>query len=264
MNMRLGIIGKPSDWLIASTYDKETVAKTFGFELVDIPIEEVTSLGKVDGGKEGAELIYQRLKSIIAKYDLSGLTLRCFDLLTTVYNTGCWALAKLNSEGIPAACEGDVPTLITMMIAKQISGCPGFQANPARIERQKGGEAERQKGSEMLFAHCTLPLSMCDSYSLTTHFESGIGVAIHGELPLGDYTLMKVSGDGKRVFAEDVKLIANQYEPNLCRTQVWLEVSEEAVKYFLTHPIANHHVILPGHWSAEALRHRSRMENSEK
>ena len=235
--LRLGIIGKPSDWLIASTYDKATVATTFGFELVDIPIEEVTSLGKVDGGKAGAELIYERLKAIVAMYNLAGLTLRCFDLLTTVYNTGCWALAKLNSEGIPAACEGDVPTLITMMIAKQISGCPGFQANPARIE-----------GREMLFAHCTLPLSMCESYSLTTHFESGIGVAIHGELPLGDYTLMKVNGDGTRVFAEDVKLVRNQYEPNLCRTQVWLEVSEATVRYFLTNPIANHHVLVPGHW----------------
>ncbi len=246
MNKRLGIIGKPSDWLIASTYDKQTVAQTFGLELVDIPIEEVTSLGKVDGGKEGAEVIYERLKSIIAKYDLSGLTLRCFDLLTTVYNTGCWALAKLNSEGIPAACEGDVPTLLTMMIAKQLTGCPGFQANPARID-----------GSKMLFAHCTLPLSMCERYSLTTHFESGIGVAIHGELPLGYYTLMKINGDGTRVFAEDVQLVRNQFEPNLCRTQVWLEVSEEAVKYFLTNPIANHHVIIPGHWADKVKNHFS-------
>lgn len=235
---RLGVIGKPSDWLIASIYDKEKVAKTFGFEIVDIPIEEVTSLGKVDGSKAGAELIYERLKAIVAKYKLTGLTLRCFDLLTTVYNTGCWALAKLNSEGIPAACEGDVPTLITMMIAKQISGFPGFQANPARIE-----------GNKMLFAHCTLPLSMCETYSLTTHFESGIGVAIHGELPLGDYTLMKINGDGTRIFAEDVKLIRNQYEPNLCRTQVWLEVSEDVCQYFLTSPIANHHVLVPGHWA---------------
>lgn len=246
MSTKLGIIGKPSDWLIASTYDKETVNKKFGFELVDIPIEEVTSLGKVDGGQEGAQIIYLRLKEIVAKYDLAGLTLRCFDLLTTVYNTGCWALAKLNSEGIPAACEGDVPTLITMMIAKQISGCPGFQANPARIRQQTTGDRQQP---QMLFAHCTLPLSMCETYSLTTHFESGIGVAIHGELPLGDYTLMKVSGDGTRVFAEDVKLIANQYEPNLCRTQVWLEISEEAETYFLTTPIANHHVIVPGHWA---------------
>lgn len=262
--LRLGIIGKPSDWLIASIYDKESIAHKFGFELVDIPIEEVTSLGKVDGGQEGAEVIYQRLKQLVAKYDLSGLTIRCFDLLTTVYNTGCWALAKLNSEGIPATCEGDVPTLLTMMIAKQLTGCPGFQANPARIDHPSAQRSyspqdgflgaaglTAQRSSRMLFAHCTLPLSMCERYSLTTHFESGIGVAIHGELPLGDYTLMKINGDGTRVFAEDVQLIRNQYEPNLCRTQVWLEVSEEAVKYFLTHPIANHHVIVPGHWAAQ-------------
>lgn len=235
---RLGIIGKPSDWLIASTYDKQTVASRFGLELVDIPIEKVTSLGRVDGGQAGAELIYQRLKQIVAEYDLAGLTIRCFDLLTTVYNTGCWALAKLNSEGIPAACEGDVPTLLTMMVAKRITGCPGFQANPARLQ-----------GSQMLFAHCTLPLSMCETYSLTTHFESGIGVAIHGELPLGDYTLMKINGDGTRIFAEDVRLVRNQFEPNLCRTQVWLEVSEQTKQYFLTNPIANHHMIVPGHWA---------------
>lgn len=264
--LRLGIIGKPSDWLIASTYDKESVAQKFGFELVDIPIDEVTSLGKVDGGIEGAEVIYQRLKQLVAKYDLAGLTLRCFDLLTTVYNTGCWALAKLNSEGIPAACEGDVPTLLTMMIAKELTGCPGFQANPARfsLSAEGGPSAQRsysdsdpsaQRSYTMLFAHCTLPLSMCDRYSLTTHFESGIGVAIHGELPLGDYTLLKVNGDGTRVFAEDVQLIRNQYEPNLCRTQVWLQVSEAAIRYFMTHPIANHHVILPGHWADKVKNH---------
>lgn len=250
--LRLGIIGKPSDWLIASIYDKESIAHKFGFELVDIPIEEVTSLGKVDGGQEGAEVIYQRLKQLVAKYDLSGLTIRCFDLLTTVYNTGCWALAKLNSEGIPAACEGDVPTLLTMMIAKQLTGCPGFQANPARIDHPSA-----QRSSRMLFAHCTLPLSMCERYSLTTHFESGIGVAIHGELPLGDYTLMKINGDGTRVFAEDVQLISNQYEPNLCRTQVWLQVSEAATRYFMTNPIANHHVIIPGHWAEKIKNHFS-------
>ena len=59
---RLGVIGKPSDWLIASQVDKGFVEKTLQIELVDIPIEEVTSLGRVDGGKEGADRIYERLK----------------------------------------------------------------------------------------------------------------------------------------------------------------------------------------------------------
>lgn len=239
---RIGMIGASSDWLISSTYDRKVLLSKMGIEIVSIDIEEITKLSKVDGGMKGAEAIYQRIKEIITEHKLTAITLRCFDLLTTVCNTGCIALSKLNDEGIPASCEGDIPTLITMILSKRITGIPGFQANPARIDINTG---------EMLFAHCTLPLSMTTEHEFTTHFESGIGVAIHGDLPKGDYTLVKISGDLKRVFAENVKLIKNQYEQNLCRTQVWLQTTPQAARQLLTKPISNHHVIVPGHWAKE-------------
>lgn len=241
--VKLGVVGSPSDWLIASHVDYELIRTKLGIELVDIPIDRVTSLGVVDGGVQGAEKIYCRLKEIVEQYDLQGLTLRCFDLLTTVHNTGCIALSKLNDEGIPAACEGDIPTLLTMLLCYQQTGCTGFQVNPARIEPHPLHIAK----TRMLFAHCTIPATMCENVALTTHFESGIGVAIAGDLPLGQYTLVKVSGQLDRIFAEDVLLVANQHEPNLCRTQVWIEGSASMADYFLHHPIANHHVLVPGH-----------------
>lgn len=234
---RLGVIGKPSDWLIASQVDYDLVRLRLGIELVDIPIERVTSLGEVDSGVAGAERIYERLKELVAEFRLDGLTLRCFDLLSTVKNTGCLALSHLNDEGIPAACEGDIPLLLTMMLCRRVTGQPGFQVNPARIEAD----------GRMLWAHCTLPLTMTESHSLTTHFESGIGVGIHGELPLGDYTLVKLSADLNELLAENVKLVANQYESNLCRTQVWLQGSPALSERLLTHPIANHHLLIRGH-----------------
>ncbi|MBO6306513.1 MAG: hypothetical protein J6M55_03300 [Paludibacteraceae bacterium] len=239
--MWLGVVGKPSDWLIASTVDYREVKKRMNLELVDIPIEEMTSLGEVDPGMAGAEAVYQRLKEIVLRYDLQGVTLRCFDLLKTVKNTGCIALSKLNDEGIPAACEGDIPTLLTMMLCKRITGELCFQVNPARINAD----------GQMLFAHCTLPLGMTTSHEYTTHFESGIGVAIHGELPTGDYTLVKLSGDMNRLLAVDVTLERCQYEPNLCRTQVWIKATPEVSNYFLTDPIANHHVLIRGHHAKE-------------
>ena len=240
-SLRLGVVGFPSDWLIASRVDYEMALRTMNIELVDVPIEEMTSLGEVDPGMKGAEAIYERLKSIVRKYDLQGVTLRCFDLLTTVKNTGCIALSKLNDEGIPAACEGDIPTLLTMMICRKLTGELCFQVNPARI----------QADGQMLFAHCTLPLGMTEKHEYTTHFESGIGVAIHGDLPSGDYTLVKLSGDMKRLLAENVKLMRCQYESNLCRTQVWIQSTPEVAKYFLTDPIANHHVLIRGHHAAK-------------
>lgn len=232
--MHLGVVGEPSDWLIASHVDETYVFEQTGIRIVHIPIAEVTSLGKVDGGITGAERIYERLKEIVARYELDGLTLRCFDLLTTVKNTGCIALSHLNDEGIPASCEGDIPLLLTMILAKQKYGQIGFQVNPARI-----GDDGR-----MLFAHCTIPLKMTESHVYDTHFESGIGVGIHGELPLGKYRLMKLSGDLKHLVDEPVELVANQYEPNLCRTQVWLQATPELAQQLLTHPLANHHLLI--------------------
>ena len=232
--LRLGVIGEPSSWLIASYVDYEQVRRKMGVELINIPIEEVTSLGEVDGGLDGADKIYVRLKEIVHQYRLDGLTLRCFDLLTTVKNTGCIALSKLNDEGISAACEGDIPLLLTMMVARRKYGQPGFQVNPARI----------QADGRMLWAHCTVPLTMTTSHVLTTHFESGIGVGIHGELPLGQYRLMKLSADLKTLLDEPVELVANQYEDGLCRTQVWLQGTPELAERLLTHPLANHHLLV--------------------
>ena len=235
--MRLGVIGAPSDWLIASSVNYKEVLKQMNAELVDVPIDEVISLGEVDPGMPGAEAIYQRLKEIIAKYKLDGITIRCFDLLKTVKNTGCIAVSKLNDEGIPASCESDIPTLLTMVTCKKLTGEPGFMVNPARI----------QTDGEILLAHCTIPLKMTEKHEYTTHFESGIGVAIHGELPTGDYTLVKLAGDMKRLLAVNVTLLRCQYEKNLCRTQVWIQSTPIVSQYFLTSPIANHHILIHGH-----------------
>ena len=240
-SLRLGVVGKPSDWLISSGVDYKEVLKRMNIELVDIDIEEMQSIGIVHPGMPGAEAIYQRLKELVVKNNLQGVTLRCFDLLTTVKNTGCIALSKLNDEGIPASCEGDIPTLLTMMLCKKITGEPCFQVNPARI----------QANGEMLFAHCTLPLKMTEKHEYTTHFESGIGVAIHGDLPTGDYTLVKMSGDMQRLLAVDVELERCQFEANLCRTQVWIKATPEVSQYFLTAPIHNHHILIRGHHAAE-------------
>lgn len=245
----IGIIGRPSDWLISSIYDEGAILQKLGVSVKDIPMEDLLAeigtdlpfAGPVPEVREslpGAIRIYNALKALIETYGLGALTLRCFDLLGTVHNTGCYALAKLNSEGIPSSCEGDVPALLSMMVAQALTGCTGFQANPARIDVQTG---------EMLFAHCTIPFSMVDEFNYDTHFESGIGVGIHGHFPEGPVTVFKLSGTLDRAFIAEGELFRNQYEQNLCRTQVWLRLSPADARYFLTDPIGNHHIIIPGH-----------------
>jgi L-fucose isomerase-like protein len=235
---RLGIIGEPSDWLISSVADPKAVKTKLGIELVEVPISELLEgIDKVTEG-EMPDRIYQALKTIVNKHNLQGFTLRCFDLLTAVHNTGCWALAKLNAEGIVAGCEGDVPAMLSMAITNALLGVSGFQANPSQINPETG---------EMLFAHCTIPLNMVERYELDTHFESGIGVGIRGFMKEGPITVFKVSGDLKRGFMAEGELVRNQAKPDLCRTQQVIQLADnEQTAYFLTHPIGNHHIITPG------------------
>ena len=253
---RIGIIGKPSDWLIASGYDAEAIRMKLGVSVADIPLEELLAEMKSVAAPEapslpmktdiseflpGAMQILEGLRTIVRKHGLGALTLRCFDLLTAVRNTGCLALATLNGEGIPSSCEGDVPALVTMMISKALTGKTGFQANPAHIDVASG---------EILFAHCTIATDLVDSLTYDTHFESGIGVGLHGHFPEGPVTVFKVSGALDRYFVSEGTLLRNQYEDNLCRTQVLLRLPSEDATYFLKDPIANHHIIIPGHHKA--------------
>lgn len=252
---RVGVVGRPSDWLISSDVDYAVAKEKLGVEIIDIPISELEEIVTVaepveaPGLKElnaprygksltsedmkGALSIYAALEVIIAKYSLSGVTIRCFDLLTSLRNTGCMALAILNSKGITATCEGDVPTLLSMCIAKKLWGTPGFQANLSKIDSGK-----------LLFAHCTVPLNIVDNYCYDTHFESGIGVAVHGEFKPGKARIFKISPDCSEMFHEQVEIEANQYENNLCRTQIIVR-GEGLQDYFLRSSIGNHHVIVP-------------------
>ena len=252
--MRIGVIGQPSDWLIASQADPIALLDKLGVRMVEVPMEELLAeIGKASGepapaeqemapkvreAYPGAVQVYKALKVLVERHGLDAFTLRCFDLLTTVGNTGCLALSCFNSEGVPASCEGDVPALVSMMISHALTGVSGFHANPAQIDVETG---------RILFAHCTIPFNMVADWQFDTHFESGIGVGIHGVFPEGPVTVFKVSGDLKRHFVAEGELIDNQYEQNLCRTQVLLQLNPEDARYFLTDPIGNHHIIIPGH-----------------
>ena len=235
---RVGVIGAPSDWLISSGVDYAKAEGKLNVKMVDVPIEEL--IRGVRGHDcdlhsfKGSEAVYEELKLIAGKYSLDALTLRCFDLLDSIGNTGCLALARLNAEGITSSCEGDIPALFTMMIAKEMTGCTGFQCNLSRIT-----------GDELLFAHCTVPLSMAKSYTYDTHFESGIGTAIKAELPLEEITIAKLSPDLENIAVIPGRILRNQSEANLCRTQIVVEAAGSK-DYFLKHSFANHHIIIPG------------------
>ena len=254
---KLGVIGRPSDWLIASDVDYKKIKDSLGISLIDIEMDElvkeidqdhnfdhpklndIKNKGFDSKSIDGALKIYNGFKAIVKKYKFDGITVRCFDLLEIYKNTGCLGLSLLNDEGIVAGCEGDIPALISMVILHYLTDEPVFMANPSSIDISR---------NEIILAHCTLPLNMSDKFCLKTHFESGLGVGIRGNIKEGKATIFKLSRDCKEHFVSGGEIIENLNSENLCRTQIRFRMNE-GVKYFLQNSLGNHHLICKGDYS---------------
>ena len=247
---RIGLIGGASSWLISSGIDREAVCKSFGCKFVDIPISEVeaehnaTALSKISDmattySREAladAERMYRALKAICLRYSLTALTIKCFDLLGTCHTTSCLALARLSDEGIIAGCEGDIPSLWTLLAARALSGQPAFMANPSSSNPDE---------LTVDFAHCTIPLSMCESYSLPSHFESGIGIGVAGILTPGPCKLLKIGGKSLReVYQAEGEIVCNTRIAARCRTQVRFRFpSRTEFDRFMASRLGNHIIL---------------------
>lgn len=251
----VGVIGEPSDWLIASMPELAVLTGRFGLSFKNITMAEFnghcdkpdsaaladfsTSFYALSPKEKTADLvraakIYAGLIRCIRFHHLTALTLRCFDILSDKQTTGCLGIAKLNDDGIPASCEGDIPALLTMLLIKLATGKPSFMANPSRLS-----------ADEVTLAHCTCPVSMVNQVTLKTHFESGRGLAISGTFPETVYTLLKLDLHEFNYALQTGEVIPLEYSEQLCRTQLQLRLPG-AADYFLQRPAGNHHILVAG------------------
>ena len=257
---RIGVIGEPSDWLVASDVDRAFLKGRLSIELVHVAMDDL--LGRIEKATaprkdinafvkgaaamveasgddvKGAVQIYYGLRSLIDEHRLSACTVRCFDIVKRLKNSGCYALSRLNDEGVPAGCEGDLQSLFSLYLAYLLSGQTAFMANIADVD---------PPGRSIGIAHCMCPLSMAPSYTVRSHFESGLGVGIAGTIPGGPCTLFRLGGERlDELFIREGTIAESTVREDLCRTQVRVRV-EDSVDDLLTAPLGNHHILVAGH-----------------
>ena len=266
----IGLIGEAYPWLIASGIDKEALSERCGVSFREISIGTLADkylgyrelwknhtlsagaraeldevLCRFSCSLEGdrttedlsdAAIMYLALASICKEEHLDAVTVKCFDLLSSCKTTACLALALLNDNGIIAGCEGDIPSICTMLAIYKALGRPSFMANPASIDSDN---------LSIDFAHCTIPTVMVEGCTLPSHFESGIGIGINGEVPLGNYTLCKLSGKTlERSLICNGRLVKGEYLSNRCRTQVrFIFESKAEFDAFCKARVGNHIIL---------------------
>ncbi len=260
---RIGLIGTPSDWLVASSPDLEDIQKTWGTRVVKVSMDELKEfIGKVSSDAipplrepllnaaraviepskrdiDEAVKVYLALKESVRKHKLQALTLRCFDLVMGLQTTGCYGLAQLTDEGVIAGCEGDLVSTVAMLWVQLLLNKTPWMANPAKLD---------EVNNTLWLAHCTIPRGLVKDYGLRSHFESGIGVGIQGTLANEPVTLIRIGGKRmEKLWLAEGDIIQSGKSEDLCRTQAEIRLSTGHVSDLLNAPLGNHLTMVQGH-----------------
>lgn len=257
---RVGLIGDPSDWLVASNVEPAFLKGRMGIDLVKIEIDELLEkISSVSPSRKeisqlvkqtrevrepskdelrGAVAIYAGLRALVEEHRLTACSIRCFDLIASLRNTACYALSRLNSEHIPAGCEGDLQALFSLYLGYLISEASAFMGNISLIDSTH---------RRITLAHCACPLSLASSCILRSHFESGLGVGIAADIPEGPCTLFRLGGARlNKLFVREGRIQNAPVREDLCRTQVTVSISEP-IDQLLRAPLGNHHILILGY-----------------
>jgi L-fucose isomerase-like protein len=230
---RLGVVGAPSDWLVASSPSAEVLLDSWGPLMLDIPME---ALLERLGPEPSSDAIQAALEDLVRRHRLDAFTLRCFDLLEQRDTTACLALARMGAEGLPAGCEGDIVSATALLWVRSLLGTVPWMANPTR-----------RTGRGLWLAHCSVPLQLVADHRLDSHFESGRGVGVAGRFEPGPVTLLRIGGARmEQLWVAQGSVIEAGSAPDQCRTQAHVALAAADLRALLERPLGNHIVLVPG------------------
>lgn len=261
--LRIGVIGSPGPWLVASHVDYLLTKQRWGVEHVDIPLERVIALYEQISNKQvdascaaiasqalacrettpeamlKSMRVYRAIRQICQEEQLSAVTLNCKKLHALTDTTGCLTLSMLNDEGIVAGCEGDLQSLFTMLLIRIITGKSSFIGNVAQVF---------PSSNDIIMSHCTVGFKQTEQFILRSHMETDSSISIQGILPTGDVTIVKCGGEClDEYYLSSGTLIENTNYLSMCRTQFKVHL-DTPVDYFLKNAIGNHHILVRGNY----------------
>lgn len=249
---KAGLIGTVSEWLVASGVSAQTLHSKFGISLTEIPwsvLPDYTSSqpdralmerfgDRSPEGLDEAAKVLTLIRKVIDENRLDAIGVECFSLVQERKVTACLALAQLNTEGVVAACEGDLASMAGMMAGKALSGRVPWMANTTRLT-----------GKTVTLSHCTASFDLVTGVQLPTHYETGYSLAVDGRITADEVTLFRFSEKLDRVFVTGGKIVSRPRMADACRTQVEIEVGAESLQLLRDKPLGNHLLLLPGNHS---------------
>lgn len=198
-----------------------------------------------------AAKVYLAAKRLVEERGAQAFTINCFAILlkdiSALPVTPCVAITLLNDEGIPAACEADLNSLIVQLIFKYLADRPAWITDPI-IDFN---------GNYVIHAHCTAPTRMRgfgalpEPYALDTHDESGKPVVVRTKMSVGEVvTAAQISSDFTKLLVHRGKIEDTPVVDLACRTKIKFRV-RDAKRYLWGYEMPLHRVVAYGDWVDE-------------
>jgi L-fucose isomerase-like protein len=248
-SFKLGLIGKPADWLVASIPDLGLIKEVLNIDITEYTHDELLSAKPATNDSlfeetfknksfdtfSETQIITAKLNAVIQSNNLDAVALECFGLLKDKNYTPCLALAALNSVKIPAICEGDLCSAAGMISLFRLNGAIAWMANLIHANREFA-----------TFAHCTAPLNLLENYKIDSHFETCKGAAVSGNLKNQQVTIFRIDRKLEYCFLSLGEVVGAEDSDRACRTQAKIKMSIKSLFLLREFPLGNHHLIVPG------------------
>jgi len=165
-----------------------------------------------------ATRLYVAMKSIIEEHSAEALTIACGPWIKNG-PVPCVALTMFREEGIPAACQGDIDALITMILFKRASRWTSFMGGGIKIENYLG------------VSHCVLSRRMLGPtepklpYYISDYHGRKSSPTIHTIMPEGlIVTVARVTRNLESLILTAGKVVGNLDLKDKCRNTLLIEV----------------------------------------
>ena len=185
--------------------------------------------------------MYLTLKILLEREKANAFGINCLEMMRALkVLPPCYALTRLRDEGIHAACEADIVTLLTMMLLGYLSNAPAFMGNIV---------AAIPASNTIRISHDVTPTKIAGfetptkPYTLRNYHWSP-GVTAYVELDIGqEVTLARLSRELDKICLTSGELMECR-DTIACRTTIGVNVND--VREFLQRTFGYHLAVVYG------------------
>jgi len=195
--------------------------------------------------------LYLVMKDILKEKNTQAITMGYGDDPLPV---PCFAYTNLRDQGIPAACEADIISLLSMIMLHHLTGKPSFMGNTF-ID---------PKDNAIIITHCVCPRKMAGHntsplpYILQNYHNIKFTGSLTAFVKMGlnqEVTVCRLSGDLKNMLVAKGKIVdcknSDDCENIKGYCRMVAKIKFDSPKDFISKTSGNHHVMVYGDYKEE-------------